>query len=405
VQELFLVIALSIYNMGVHNPRIQQLMQRYVQGRLNRQEFDELFDWLHQTDGDQLSEFEAIWHAAHDEKSLIANGTELFERIKRDPRYGNPRRMRPFSKIMRYAAVASVILLGCSIATWFYFNRTERTKSQQAAATQPTPTLEPGGTRATLEWTDGGELELDDVPTGIAMRRGSVAYGDGAVLGNDVNRQIQQSETLMLRVPRGGQYRITLEDGTIAWLNAGSSLQYPVRFANENRRVVLTGEGYFEVTKDPDRPFLVQCGNTVVTVLGTRFNVSAYPDDNQMVTTLVEGSVRVRRGTEQVALRPDQAAIVDGNAETPIRVKRVNAEAATAWTTGLFMFDRDAIPDVMKRISRWYDADIVLQGNLEGRTLGGTVSRYESAEQLLKVLALTGNFNYKIEGRRIIVME
>src|SRR5690606_6971574 len=115
-----------------------------------------------------------------------------------------------FSKVMRYAAVASVILLGCSIATWFYFNRTERTKSQQAAATQPTPTLEPGGTRATLEWTDGGELELDDVPTGIAMRRGSVAYGDGAVLGNDVNRQIQQSETLMLRVPRGGQYRITL---------------------------------------------------------------------------------------------------------------------------------------------------------------------------------------------------
>lgn len=391
--------------MDVHNLRIQQLLQRYAQGQLTREEFDELFDWLHHADGEQVPGLETIWDDINVGKRPVANGAELFDRIKNDPRYRSSRPRPLFRQLRRYAAVAALFVLCCSLATWLYLNRADRDAPIQSAAIHSAPVLEPGGNRATLEWASGGELELDDVPTGIAMHRGSAAYGDGAVLGNDVNRQIQQSETLMLRVPRGGQYRITLEDGTIAWLNAGSSLQYPVRFADENRQVTLEGEGYFEVSKDPTRPFLVQCGNAVVTVLGTRFNVSAYPDDNQMVTTLAEGSVRVSRGTEQVMLRPDQAAIVNGNAETPIRVKRVNAEAATAWTTGLFMFDRDAIPDVMKRISRWYDADIELQGSLEDRTLGGTVSRYESVEQLLKVLALTGNFNYKIEGRRIIVME
>lgn len=399
----FFVLIVDL-EMDIHESRIRKLLTRYAQGQLTREEFDELFDWLHQ-EGEQLPGFESIWEEARARRHPLSNSAELFDRIKSDPRYGNPRPPRRLRVRWQYVAAAATALWCCGLAAWLYLNRVDPAQSMQPPVSANVPALEPGGHKATLEWAEGGSVELEDVPTGIAMLSDGAAYGDGAALESGVNRQIQRSETLVLRVPRGGQYRITLEDGTQAWLNAGSALHYPVRFTEGSRQVVLEGEGYFEVAKDPTKPFLVKCGNTVVEVLGTRFNVSAYADDKQMTTTLVEGSVRITRGEDQVVLQPKEAATVAFDTGTPIRIKQVNTEMATAWTIGLFMFDRDAIPDVMKRISRWYDADIVLRGNLSNRTLGGTVSRYESVEKLLDVLALTGNFSYKIEGRRVVVME
>ena len=205
--------------------------------------------------------------------------------------------------------------------------------------------------------------------------------------------------------PRGGQYEVILPDGTQVWLNAASSLKFPTAFIGKERNVELTGEAYFEVSKNKAMPFHVSAAGQVIEVLGTHFNVNAYTDETLLKTTLLEGSVKVNKGISFATLKPGQQSTINNNEITPvIKIAEVtDADEVMAWKDGKFYFNNADIKTVMRQIGRWYNVDIEYAGKIPGNDgFTGTFSRNMTASKALKILAFSG-VDFKIEGRKIIV--
>jgi ferric-dicitrate binding protein FerR (iron transport regulator) len=199
--------------------------------------------------------------------------------------------------------------------------------------------------------------------------------------------------------PAGGEFRVVLGDGTRVWLNAGTSLEYPVPF-DGTREVTLSGEAYFEVAKDPMHPFVVASGNNRVEVLSTRFNVNAYANQKATVVTLAEGAVKVNQKT---VLKPgEQARVLSASGE--IRTATVELDPVLAWTRGRFLFSQTPLPEVMDQIAHWYDAKIVYQDNITEH-FNASISRDSTVSKLLHLLEATGSVHFKIEDKTITVMK
>jgi ferric-dicitrate binding protein FerR (iron transport regulator) len=203
-----------------------------------------------------------------------------------------------------------------------------------------------------------------------------------------------------LETPKGGQYQLTLSDGTKVWLNAASSLRFASAFTGHERMVELTGEAYFEVTHNPAQPFKVKVGGLVLEDLGTAFNVNSYADEGSVTTTLLEGSVKVTSGVESKTLRPGQQAVAQGE---KILVGKADTQAATSWKEGLFVFHNTPIPSVLRDLERWYNIDIV---NKESNTrhLNATLQRNLPLSKLLHLLEGTGEVRFKWEAGKLIVL-
>src|SRR5690606_94907 len=226
--------------------------------------------------------------------------------------------------------------------------------------------------------------------------------------------QIQDAEKItklnsynILETPRGGQYKLLLPDGTSVWLNSSTTIRFPVEFAGMERRIELSGEAYFEVTPNKAKPFIVVTPEEEVEVLGTHFNVSAYPDELSR-TTLVEGKVKVSlqeakgRGASSVILLPGQQGIVTNNG---INLQSVTIEDAVAWKNGNFMFNDEEISSVMRKIARWYDVEIVYADPVHQIKIWGSLSRFKDISEVLQVIELTKLVKFKVEGRRVYVMK
>ncbi|WP_214228462.1 FecR family protein [Pedobacter sp. B4-66] len=288
------------------------------------------------------------------------------------------------------AAVAAVMIL-VGIATLFL---TKGDKLPQGYAND----INPGTNRATLTLTDGTTIVLSNAKTGVVVTANELTYNDGSQIKNlnANNKDLQTAAT-----PCGGQYQITLPDGTKVWLNAASTLKFPQTFSGlVNRKVELSGEAYFEVTKDNGHPFVVESNKQTVKVLGTQFNINSYSDEPNIKTTLIEGSVNVNNNT---TLKPDQQSINSGGT---IIVKEVDTDSAIAWKNGEFAFSNEPLKSIMKKIARWYDVEVIYQNDEIGKkSFGGSISRFKKVSQILCMLELTGKVKFKIEGRRITVME
>jgi ferric-dicitrate binding protein FerR (iron transport regulator) len=213
-----------------------------------------------------------------------------------------------------------------------------------------------------------------------------------------------------ITTPRGGQYKVVLPDGSKVWLNAASSLRFPIAFAGDERSVLLTGEAYFEINPQPapggngkKLPFIVNANGVKVSVLGTHFDVMAYADEATLQTTLLEGSVKVSSGNASGLLKPgQQAQVQDGK----IKVIKTDAGSAVAWKDGFFNFEQGAdVPEVMRQISRWYNVDVVYEKSVPQREFDGKISRDEKIADLVKILE-TNNINVRLDEkeRRIVVM-
>jgi ferric-dicitrate binding protein FerR (iron transport regulator) len=194
-----------------------------------------------------------------------------------------------------------------------------------------------------------------------------------------------------MSTPRGGEYKVTLPDGTRVWLNAGSSMKFPTAFIGKQREVVLTGEAYFEVAKHASMPFVVVTPKDRVKVLGTHFNVNAYSDEAGIKTSLFEGAVQVGNAL----LRPGQAYI-NG------RVIDTDVSQDAAWKNGLFDFDNKTLEEVMRQLSRWYDLDIVYKDKV-AVTFFAEIPRNTAIDNVLKALELTGRVHFRREGKKVIV--
>jgi ferric-dicitrate binding protein FerR (iron transport regulator) len=194
---------------------------------------------------------------------------------------------------------------------------------------------------------------------------------------------------------------VILPDGSRVWLNAASTLRFPTAFTGNEREVALTGEAYFEVAKDNSRPFRVMAGNMQVNVLGTQFNINAYPEESAIRTSLLEGSVRITNGNVSGLLKPGQQAVLDRE-EGNIKIKDVDMSGIVAWKNGLFQFEGADIITIMREISRWYDVEVVYAGKVPVRRFEGKISRNVQLSDVLEILELS-NVKFTLEGRKIIV--
>lgn len=270
----------------------------------------------------------------------------------------------------------------------------------------------PGGNKAFLTLANGKRISLTDASNGTLAEQAGIKIEkttDGQLVYTVLSDQKQtlNSENLynIIETPKGGRYQIRLPDGTNVWLNAASKLTYPSSFAGrQTRHVELNGEAYFEVAKDKEHPFIVKTVKQQVVVLGTHFNISSYEDEPAVKTTLLEGSIIVKRtnGGDKI-LKPGQQSTLTAN---NLKVESVNNEQLTvAWKEDQFVFDSDDIRYIMRMIARWYDVEVEYKGEIPENKFGGSISRFENVSEVLKSLESTGRVKFQIDGRKIIVMK
>jgi len=311
---------------------------------------------------------------------------------------------------IQWASVAAVLVLGV-FGAYFYKKQEININLKGAvksASSQKVQDISPGRSRAVLVLSDGSTVELDAAQNGmIAEQLGSAIkkIDEGRLVyeslkSDQVNTEIAYNK---ISIPRGGEYQLTLPDGSKVWLNSASSIRFPTTFSKTERKVEITGEAYFEVAKDTNRPFYVVSAHQTIEVLGTHFNVNAYDDEYETRTTLLEGSVKISQQSVSRLLVPGQQSLVgDGGSKPGINIVPADLESAVAWKNGYFKFDRESIQSIMRQVSRWYDVDVEFRGTIPQDEFVGKIKRNSNISGVLKILELS-DIKCRVEGRKIII--
>ena len=309
----------------------------------------------------------------------------------------------------RSLMVAASVLAVCLSVYLLRYNSMEHTQATDGAtAGKLMQDIMPGGNKAILTLGDGSTVVLDTAQNGeLAQQEGATVHklknGQLAYAAVDGKSAGEKQQFNTITVPKGGEYTITLADGTRVFMNAASSLSYPTRFTGRNRLVKLAGEAYFEVTKHATEPFIVEVGNRQrIEVLGTNFNVQAYADEPAMHTTLLEGSVRLSYESHTVILKPGQIASAINNS---LQISQADEDEVMAWRNGIFIFNNENIVSLMKRVSRWYNVEVVFKGDMSGVNFIGSYSRTRSLFNLLKTIELTGKVSFLVQDGNVTVIE
>lgn len=307
---------------------------------------------------------------------------------------------------VRVSGIAALLFI-ISIVTLFYL----KDKKDQVLFTERNAhqnDIGPGGYKAILTLENGKKIKLLNDKPGPLAKQGTIqisALSNGGLLYHGNSRSNSKEILNTLETPRGGQYQIILPDGTKVWLNAASTLTYPTSFIGNYRKVTLQGEAYFEVAKNKDKPFKVQSNHQEIEVLGTRFNVMSYSDEDNTRTTLLEGSISVSKGKYRKIIAPGQESITNNHLSgNLISVATADLEKNMAWKNDEFIFNGENIQNIMKLISRWYDIEVVFHHPPDQTRYWGVVSRFKNISAILKMLQSTGKVRFKIEGRRIHIM-
>ena len=310
------------------------------------------------------------------------------------------------SRWRRYAVVAAILVL-VSAGTWFFiFNHRPAKEMAQTETPSYKNDKAPGGNKAVLTLANGTTITLDTARTGMISQQGNatvIKREDGQLAYSARSRQMAEMLYNTMTTPRGGQYQLTLEDGTKVWLNAASSITFPAAFTGHERRVTITGEAYFEVAHNTAMPFIVKAAGQEVRVLGTHFNINAYPDEKEIKTTLLEGSVTVSHLSGTALLKPGKQASV-ANSTAAITVQAADVNAAVAWKNGFFSFYHGDVTAIMRQLARWYDVDVKYEGPVTHQDFTGKIDRSLGLAQVLKILEQT-KVHFKIEeDKRIVIL-
>lgn len=303
-----------------------------------------------------------------------------------------------------WAAAALLIVAGTLIT---YLQVQQPAGSGPGVATQSgqiTADIPPGGNKAMLVLSDGSRVNLADHHTGRLTEEGGAVVkktSDGQLAYEHAGAQPAVPAFNTIITPKGGQYQLTLTDGTKVWLNAASSLRFPAAFASDLREVEVTGEAYFEVASEPARPFLVKSGGMEVQVLGTHFNVNAYADNSGFKTTLLEGAVAVRAHQHTVTLKPGEQVDYRDNALGPV-IKGVNTSQVISWKNETFDFTDEQLANIAKELARWYNVEIEIEKNILNKRFSGIVSRKNNLSKVLEVLEFSGGIRTRVAGNKVI---
>ncbi|WEK35627.1 MAG: FecR domain-containing protein [Candidatus Pseudobacter hemicellulosilyticus] len=388
---------------------IQYLVQGYLADQLTEAELEE-FVRLAQDEQYSLLLQDAISQALANPSlagySDASRADQLFQRIltaagQAPEIYSIP----PARKTgWRRLAAAAIILAAAGTLTWYLLDRPH--SRQQAGNQQTAPATDalPGGEKATLTLADGSIILLDSAANGALAQEGAVKITkkDGHLTYQFNNSIPADGVTAYntIATPRGGQYVVSLPDGSRVWLNAASSLRFPAVFPPGQRKVELKGEAYFEVRANTANPFVVSTGETAVEVLGTIFNVMAYTNEHHMVTTLLDGRLKVKTNNAARELAPGKAALVPTGQDGPIKITAGDPEAAMAWRNGYFHFDHTDIRTIMRQIQRWYDVEPIFETDAV-KPISGSIPRNVKLSKLLDMLEQVGDVKFIIENKTV----
>ncbi|GGH65709.1 hypothetical protein HNQ91_002024 [Filimonas zeae] len=310
-----------------------------------------------------------------------------------------------------YAAGFAAAVAG----VYFYFQHpitTHKPVTKDVAIVAPAKDVAPGRDQAVLRLANGDTVLLGTRQPGNIATEGNthVIQMNGGMLFYEAASGNAASGTAMvynsITTPRAGKYALELEDGTKVWLNAASSLRYPVAFNGRERVVEVSGEAYFEVAANARKPFIVKAGKHTVHVLGTHFNISAYPEETTVNTTLLEGSVRVTNGEVAQYLNPGQQAQASNGAFNIKLNPNPDLEDVMAWKNGVFYLNASSLNHLMLQVCRWYDMDVeYINVNKSAGRFMGTIPRDVPLSQVLYLLELTGSIHFSVEGKKILVRQ
>ena len=391
-----------------HDERLRYLFARYLSGDSTPDENNELSDLVNKADVQDLSQLlTSAWENSSTADEIISTeeGEVILQRILKGP--VEPSVVVDFPthgrKIwLKYVAAAAVLVL--FLGATLYLSLRSPGKPESIVVEKQVNDLAPGQNGAILTLSNGQRIVLDSARNGLLATQGSikVLHENGEIRYQPGDKISEAGLLNTVTTPKGRQFQLVLSDGSKVWLNAASSITYPAAFDADARNVSITGEVYFEITHDESKPFRVSIqGKEEVEVLGTHFNINAYTDEPSVNTTLLEGSIRIKsiNGQSRI-LKPGQQAQLNQNLEI---VDGVNIGEVMAWKNGYFSFDGATTEAIMRQVKRWYDAEVVYEGNVKDERYAGSVPRSENASKLLEVLELTKTVKFTIEGRKIIV--
>jgi ferric-dicitrate binding protein FerR (iron transport regulator) len=424
------------------SPPYADIFQRLLEGRVSPAEAEALIEWLSRDQQDPEAKARILaqlqWVVAGDRISddiqskmearlpaILGNDDRAESSVIRT-------RRTPVFPLVRYSSVAAVLLLiGAGIYLFPHHQKPAIPAVSRTARFKKD--IPPGRQGAILTLADGRTVVLDSLGNGvvaiqagtkITLNNGGLAYNAetierpstdaaGSATGATASSDIVYNT---MTTPKGRQFQVTLPDGTRVWLNAASSLRYPTAFTGKERKVMVTGEAYFEVVRDATHPFLVQVNpTTTVEVLGTHFNINAYSDEASISTTLLEGSVRIHSGNEKAVLEPGQQAQVGeqtqvgqspgtGSSVSIKIIAKANLEKVMAWKNGVFDFQDATLEEVMRQLQRWYDIDVVYEKGIPKIEFIGKMGRDLSFSEVLGGLQLS-KVHFRLEdGRKLVVL-
>jgi transmembrane sensor len=408
--------------MSISQERVAELITKYVNGELTKDEHTALYEWVN-----ELPVTRKLLLQNLTDKKWVAQELSRIEQTDEEAgwqmltkKYPLPQKEVPLRSIAwKWMAAAAVVLVIATGAFYLYNNKSAApalAKDNALPAGFKNDIMPANDDKVTITLADGTVVPLDDAKDGVVSQQAGttvnkkadqVVYENGkSVIGDHL---ISYNT---ISVPRGKKQRLTLPDGSEVWLNAASSLKFPVAFSGKDRAVELTGEAYFEVAKNKNKPFRIQANGSSIEVLGTHFNIKAYQDEDGVKTTLLEGSVKVQSALPlrpaqddklgSIVLKPgQQARVINGAIKV---LDNEDLDEVMAWKNGQFSFNDAGIETIMRDVERWYDAEVVYEGNVTYHFRADGISRTLPVSKLLEVFEMTNRVHFKIEGKKITVM-
>ena len=379
---------------------IARIIQKSLKGKLSESEEKLLSDWRKVSDENEHAFQRMIsedFYTVGMEKLETYDYRVAYGRFLQK-KYQRRRKRRFLISMARVAAVALPFVM--AVVLYVGLNREEEQTLRPSLASN----ILPGTSKAVLTLANGQMIPLGKETTDstiitdgtqISASGSGITYADGG-----------ESEAVVynkLDIPRGGEFCLTLSDGTRVWLNSETSIQYPVVFGTKERRGFIQGEAYFEVAKDANKPFTVQFMSSSVTVLGTSFNIRAYPEEKQSQTTLAEGSVRIYSPGSSMLLKPGEQAEVKALSGEMVK-QEVEVKNFTSWKDGRFVFEQQPLEDIMRTLERWYDIRVIFRDEGAKRiSLSGNLKRYGDFSQVMNMLQMTGDVRFELHGNDVYI--
>lgn len=382
---------------AMHKQKLEVLFQSYINKTVSDAEKQEFFELMRQPGSDEIIQALAERYSVPDsllvELPQEASGQILAAVLATE----EPVHRVHFIRRFRWAAAAIFLLLAGG-TTWLLLNRQDKQSSVAAVSKND---VQPGHSGAVLHLSDGSTIVLDSAANGVLAMQGKIQVvkenGELKYIGK-TNEMVYNDVT----TDKGRQWSLVLPDGSKVWLNAASSIHYPLSFTGKERIVEITGEAYFEVVHNAAQPFRVKAGNQVIEDIGTAFNINAYTDEKVVRTTLVEGSVKINAANTSVTIKPGQQAFLADNSNS-FTTTEVNTADAVAWKTGFFSFHDADIQTVMRQLIRWYDVQVTYQGEGDRQSFTGKIDRNLTLAQILNGLS-DSRAHFRIEeGKHIVI--